>query len=384
MRIFFVGLGGVPYSKRAGDIRLRFLADALVSGGHEVSVLNRLPFPKTDESLGKFTKVIELFPHETRLTLWIRFCAFFREICAVFTENRQKKIDVLHVYTGHFIDFLFYFVLSRAIGAKVIYSYVEFRSRISRQNLYHRLNGYLVDRWGMRFVDGMIPISFFLAKHAARYRKSLPMCKIPPICDFEQFSDVHSKTGPTKGEYILFCGSAEYREVIDLIKNAYDESPKLKERAKLKLVLGGRLSARETLRREYPSEIEILSGLPYEELLTEFRGALALLIPMRDTIQDLARFPNKICEYVATRGLILTTKYGEIPFFFEDGKTALIAEDFSVEALRLKMEELALMSQGECDAIRERCYEMGKRSFDFKAYVEPLNQLLHEVVAPSK
>ena len=380
MKILFVGLGGVPYSKRAADIRLRFFADAIKDGGNEAIALNRYPFPKTEEPYGGFSKIIELFSPQRRKSPALYVLAYFKEFRAILRENRIGKVDVLHVYSGHFIDLVFYYLISRIIGAKTVYSYVEFRSGIPRKGMYARVNAWLIDGWGCRFFDGAIPISAFLEAHVKKQRGAdFPECKVPPICDFGYFSKIPGDE--SGGKYILFCGSAEYREVIDLILAAYLKTTRLRETTRLKLVLGGKKEAREALRNEYPGEVEIVSGLPYEELIKAYQGAEALLIPLRDTIQDAARFPNKVCEYVAARGLIITTKFGEMPYFFEDGKTALVADDFSVDAIAQKLSCLTEMSDRECNRIRETCYRKGQKSFDYRAHVEPLKHFFERVVS---
>lgn len=378
MKILFVGLGGVPYSKRAADIRLRFFADAVRDGGNEAVVLNRYPFPQTGEPRGGFSKIVELFSPKRKKSLILYVLAYFKEFWAILKENRIGKIDVLHVYSGHFIDLIFYCLVSRVIGAKTVYSYVEFRSGIPQRGLYSRINASLIDRWGVRFADGVIPISTFLEEHAKKIRgENFLSCKVPPICDFEYFSTI-SKNSDC-GKYILFCGSAEYREVIDLILAAYLKATELKKTTRLKLVLGGKKEARELLRREYPSDVEIVSGLPYEDLVKAYKGAEALLIPLRDTIQDSARFPNKVCEYVASRGLVVTTRFGEMPYFFEDGKNALVADDFSAEALAEKLSALAKMPDEKREEIRNVCYQSGRAAFDYRAYVEPLKYFFERV-----
>ena len=51
-------------------------------------------------------------------------------------------------------------------------------------------------------------------------------------------------------------------------------------------------------------------------MYNEFFNSEALLIPLRNTIQDIARFPNKLSEYVGVSGLIITTDVGEIKDYF--------------------------------------------------------------------
>ena len=58
--------------------------------------------------------------------------------------------------------------------------------------------------------------------------------------------------------------------------------------------------------------------------------AKALLIPLTDSIQDKARFPQKISEYLASGNPIITTNFGEVPFYFHDQKNALVANEYDI------------------------------------------------------
>ena len=49
-----------------------------------------------------------------------------------------------------------------------------------------------------------------------------------------------------------------------------------------------------------------------------YKNATAHLIPLSNSIQDTARFPNKISEYLASAKPIITTDVGEIKHYFKD------------------------------------------------------------------
>ena len=64
------------------------------------------------------------------------------------------------------------------------------------------------------------------------------------------------------------------------------------------------------------------------------------MIPLKNTIEDIARFPNKISEYTAAHGLIVTTNFGEVPYYFKDGDNAIVANECSVSSISHKLDEL--------------------------------------------
>ena len=102
------------------------------------------------------------------------------------------------------------------------------------------------------------------------------------------------------------------------------------------------------------------------------------MIPLRNTIQDIARFPNKVCEYAASKGVIVSTVYGEPAYFFEDKVSALIADDFSVDALTEKLDWL-YDNENEIECIGQRGYEIGTEMFNLNSYQTKIKEFLAKI-----
>lgn len=378
MNIFFVGLSGVPYSSRACDIRLCAFANLFVKK-HSVTILNR--FSSNSNSNNNFLDnnvVIKEIVNKRKASAVLRILFFIwsvlKEPFVILNLNRKNKIDILHVYTGHFGDYLIYKFVGACINAKVIYQYVEFRSAKPRRTFYHKLNAYLCDHFGAKFWDASICISNYLEKKAKQVSENIPTIKVTPICDFSFFEGIEAKK--TDKPYLLFCGSAAYTEVVQLIIHSYRTSNISKENA-LKLVLSGNDNMLSDIRTQNP-DLEILSNLDYKELIAYYKGAIGLFIPLRDTVEDVARFPNKICEYLASHGFIITTQVGEVPYYFNDKDTAVIAPDFSVESVSKCLDWIA-DNTNEIESIKEKAYRIGLSYFDLKTNEIKLEDFLQKV-----
>lgn len=385
MNIFFVGLSGVPYSKRACDIRLISFARAFTEKGNKVTILNRLPVlnkleNNLDDILGLNTQIVELFKSEDKskkITFYFLIVfSYFKEFIFLYNQNKKSHIDILHLYTGHFIDFLYYYLISRVIGAKLVYQYVEVRSSIANRGLYHKINGFLCDKFGYKFFDGIISISTYIENLVRSLSSEIPILKVPPICEIEYYNayDPPIVTNP----YILYCGSSGYMEAIKLIIDSYSLS-NISNTHQLTLVLSGpeiNLKKIKYYSNNKNGKVEIKSNLSYENLVESYLGAYGLLIPLSNTIQDIARFPNKICEYTACKGAIIVTNYGEIPYYFEDGKNALIAKDYSKSAILEKLNQLSAISSTDLRILKEGAHELCKSSFDIFVYNDSLDCFL--------
>ncbi len=97
--------------------------------------------------------------------------------------------------------------------------------------------------------------------------------------------------------------------------------------------------------------------------MEKYCEAKALLIPLRPTLQDTARFPHKIGEYLASGNPIITTNYGEVKHHFRQGETAFIAEEYKVAAYAEQM-QLILNQPEMAKAVGKKGKEYGLAQFD--------------------
>ena len=380
MNILFVGLAGVPYKNRAADARLTAFAN-LLSQNHDVTILNRYSNNIRNKGvLYDAVKIVEIFERHFKLPEFVCFLnSVLLEPIKIWQLNRRRKIDIIHVYSGHFFDFIFYKIIAIFFGAKVVYQYVEFKSSLVRKwnikGLYERVNSWLCDNCGAFFWDGCISISKFLCDRALEVNSSLKIIRIPPLCDFSFFRKLEKRKA--ERNYLLYCGSIGYLNVIKFIISAYNSSV-ISKNAELVLVLNGDRKKIEQFRVLFPN-ILVLNNLSYNELISYYKSALALLIPLRPIISDIARCPNKICEYLASEGLIVTTNVGEISYYFKDNENALIAGEYDEIKFKEKLDLLVLKNEF-INRIRENSYQVGLKYFDIMAYKVPLNEFLNDLI----
>lgn len=386
MRIVFVGLSDVPYLRRAVDMRLSSFMRVFSSDGYKVDVLNRF------SSKSKLSNLELIFNSNVSIqTIFSKnyrnkFLAFLKiilsyplELFKIITMNRKMNIDVINLYSGHFFEFIHYYIISRLTSSKVIYHYVEMRSQIHRVGFYHKVNGYLCDRFGYLFFDGVISISHYIDNHLKSIKHDVNSIIIPPICDFNSFR-LNPNNNLTK-PYVLFCGSAGYSEVIEFIVDSYRYS-NLVGVYNLVLILSGTESERKAIdeKTKLYKGIVILHDLSYKDLFIKYSSAEALLIPIRDSIQDIARFPNKICEYVASRGIIISTDIGEISYYFKDGKNSLLSDDYSVNSYSKILNNLLNLSSNERNKIKSESFNMGLMNFDLNGISQKVIKFTTRVV----
>lgn len=378
MHIVFVGLPGVPYRRRACDIRLTSFANLLASSNtikivnwYSPTSLNKDNRGELDDSIQIIDIVKSRDTHGWKTKL-LYLLSIIMEPYVLLKLNKRQHIDVIHVYTERVFVYITYFLIARLIGAKLVYSYVEDRSTFEYSSKFKRHLQNFADWIAAKCSDGVIPISDYLKRKALRLNSKLKCIKIPPICDFEQFRKMplHNKIDD---KYLLYCGSTSYIEVAEFIAKSFYES-KISKSRKLVLVLSGNDKRRNEIKMKYPDTI-VLSNLSYLDLISSFTFAEALFIPLRNMDSEIARFPNKVCEYIASHGVIISTNYGEIVNYFKHQENALLCNNYKIKEMTTLLDNLA-DGMFNLNEIKENAYRTGLQHFDLYSYKESINEFL--------
>lgn len=379
MRILFCGQSGYPSNKNATINRYVSIAKTM-SYENEILFINRISVHENNNFSKKTEfKIINVSSQKYRPKNFLKrnFFKFFSpifELLAIWKVNNEKKIDWVNIYTQYFGLCLFYYSLSKIFRFKTILHYVEIRSEFKNRNLFLKLNDFLYDNYSMFLFDCYLPISHFLDEYLKEKNPTVKTLIIPPICDFDYFKNLNC-SNEFNDSYFLYCGSTAYCDVIVFIIESF-EKLKCDEFIKLYLVLNGEISIeiKELIERNQ-GKIKLFSDLEYEKLICLYKNAVALLIPLRNIPQDEARFPQKICEYIASGKIIISTNFGEVKYYFEDMNNAVIADTYDKTAYVKKM-EWVLQNISNLNFMEKKIYETGKKYFDITAHKEPIKDFL--------
>ncbi|MEP7108286.1 MAG: glycosyltransferase [Ferruginibacter sp.] len=377
---------GNPYfpEGNAAVQRMRITYRALKEAGFSTLIINKESYRKEPDlkRANRFEGIPFVFTSTslTKPKLWIAFR--WNRLSGVLGElnllfKRRKTIGAIILYnTSSFTELLYYRLVSWLMGFKLVFQYVEYRSSIRVASPARRISNYLFDSYCSYFADGAIVISEFLRNVILKRNSKLPVVKLPAICNFNEFTSIPALDTPYP--YFLYCGTAEYLPVITFILELYE---KIREKnlynGYLKLVVGANNPQSLVLIREmidkckYGNNIILLSGIPYTQLIASYKSADLLLIPLRNTLQDLARFPHKISEYTASKRPLISTNIGEPQYYFKNGTSAILAEAYTIDSY---IESLAkiLPDMGSLDKIGYNGYEVGINNFHYQSNIEAL------------
>jgi glycosyltransferase involved in cell wall biosynthesis len=391
MFVLHLGISGFPRGN-APIQRLKLTFKALKNAGlfpliinkHSVHVNSVQTNQRICRSDGLFYINVSYLPYKPLNFLSRRlnkisgnFAEFF------FLLLHKNKIHTAIFYGTSFGELLYYRTLSKLFGFKLIIQYVELRSAIPNDRSFlFKWNNRMFDLYCHKFCDGAIAISEYLKKYLAQKNPDLPIIKVPALCDFDEFASI-SPAVNTEDPYLMYCGTIEYHEVAEFIVDLFG---RLKTEAlfsgNLVLVVSGgteaKISALKTMivAKGLGQYVKIKSNIEYSDLINLYRNAKMLFIPLRKTLQDIARFPHKIGEYTAAKRPVVSTNIGEVAYYLDDMQSAVLADEFNLDAYCSKLRTV-IADDDLLNEIGSNGYRIGFEHFHFKNYEAPLLDFLN-------
>ena len=394
LNIAWLGESGFPYGMAAIQKTI-IVGDALIKEGAAFTVINRKGVlePGKHQSLkprGTFEGISYIYAsgityrpkyffkrNFMKLKGALNEYLYLRKMCA------EDKRQIAIVSSLSFLQSLLYVIYGKILGFPVVYLYVEMASEMEhRDGLVEKVNDYLFEKYLLKRMDGALPISEPLKENFQKIAPGKPILKIPTICNFDSFK--YPKR-ILEEEYFLFCGAIEYREIIDFIIQAFKSLDK-SYAIKLYLIVSRGTSQQYKEFDQYLEENDlthktrIFSNIPFPELVDLYVNASALLIPLRPTKQDAARFPHKIAEYAATGNPIVTTNYGEVTHYFKDGEKALIADSYDISKFADKL-KFVLDHPDAAREIGQNGKNLGVKEFSHVYYGPRLRAYLQNMLS---
>lgn len=389
--IVYLGCPGFPYGMAEME-KLILISKGLVAAGQYVTVIsNKGDHDRNDHAdlkeEGKFEEIEYIytsgdpfynFSFIKRNLLKIK--GLVNEFRLLKKRKRLNYLDVAILSTNSFSSVFYYVLISKILGFKTILNHVEYYSAIKKKwyQAGTKLNHFLYDAYAPKIVNGVFPISDFLIDRLKKTAPEKPFLKIPTLTDLDRFNHVQALQD---GTYFLFCGSAIYKDVIAFIIDSFNL---LRSKdVSLWLVVNGNESdvnyVKNYINRSPKKDnIIFLTKLSQHQLYQYYKTAMALLIPLRPTYQDIARFPHKFGEYMASGNPVITTNYGEVKNYFQDGKNMLIANEYAVSAFSEKM-DFVINNRELAKEIGVNGKHLASRIFDYRSKGKEISRFIDSI-----
>jgi len=370
--VVFLGVtDNYPFKYSANNSKNELLAKSITEIGAKASIINGLngiSFFKEKYYQGRYDDVNHYNFKKGKLLQIIKNAFYTYKILK--SIKLPKRNNYLFIGYNYFPIFIFYVLVGRILNYKLIVIITEWHVYFEKKSSFKKLNYILFDYFFGYVVDGIIPISDAITSKIRHFKK--PILKIPILADFNSIKPKEYLKTKSQQEYFLYCGDISYLDIIEFTVNSFELLVKKKIEVKLHLIVTGKVSELARIqdlieKKRLNDQVVIRSKLPFEELIHEYQGALALLIPLRTKMQDTARFPHKIAEYVATARPIITGNVGELRNYFSANENAYIANDYSIHNYAELMEQV-ISEKMLANIIGQRGRELGIENFHYSNY----------------
>lgn len=384
--VVILGASGFPYKISAANEKNRLIGKSLILAGYEVHIITKIgsitsklkPLPEKGCEDGIFFHFMggSVFKSSNFLRQQITILkGVINELSFLWKIRHNNVTLILSLTWFHFI--VYYLLLSIVLKIRLVMSIMEWHLvQINRSHL-QRINDYLFDNIATKFFNKAIPISHYINNKIKLRNPKIKTYLLPVLTDINLFKNITFKN---EEKYFLYCGHAGYAEVIEFIIKSFKKVIYKNELINLRLIINGSASQLDNINKFISSHdlnrrITILTMIPYKELISNYGNALALLIPLRETEQDKARFPQKIAEYTASKRPIITNNWGEISYFFKDNVNAFVCDKYDIKEYANKM-NYVLNHPENSDLIGKKGYETSVNEFHFSIHTNNLRILL--------
>lgn len=364
---------GQRYS--ASNSKSEYVALGLKAAGCEVHMIDSIrgvSFFNTSEELLSPTGIPYVNFPELRHRNFSANLTLYRQ----YLQKYWKKGEINHIIIslGYMPIFIPLVKCAKILGYSTSTLFHEWHISMPTKGIFKFIHKYWQDYTFGKYVDAILPISHFLQKECTRFGK--PTLLLPIMGKYESY---HLAIIEKKFTY---CADAGYLLRNLLILQAFKILSQTYSDIQLVLVLFGTRKDMQKV-NEYignmgiDNSVRIVSNISQEALESLYASSLGLLIPLNpDSVQDIARFSQKIAEYLASGRPIVTSNVGEIPYYFENAKNAMIAE-YTPQAYASAM--MQLVEDHACATeIGRGGYDVGKKNFDYVYNGERLMKFIRE------
>lgn len=291
--------------------------------------------------------------------------------------KKVKRSDNYLILTlGHYPIFILMSCIAHLIGYKVITLFHEWPVAIEKGIFRGFETRLRVNTFGY-FVDSILPISHVLKDWSAKFHK--PVFLLPVLSIYPLKSAINSYSNIN----FSICIGAKYVLRNDLILRSFKGIVKEYNDAQLTIVTFGNKADIDSVKNilmkiGIVQSVNLLIQIPQDELYKIYARSTALLIPLDPSnFQDKTRFSQKIAEYLASRRPIITSNVGEIPYYFNDKKDAVIVP-YTINGYYNGM-KFVIENKEKADEIGNEGFLTGKRCFSYDEIMKKLSDFMRTI-----
>ena len=305
--------------------------------------------------------------------------------------RKKGELGVVILYSRNYSLFFRLLILSRILHVPIVVYMSEWTLSFA-----HRTDRLLASEkrfYGkaLSSAHGIVVISEFLEnlcqKAMSHADKQIPLLRIPILVNQNKFVDI--APAKFKHPYVLYSADLDHciTEALFLVE-AFSKLSTIQINHNMVMIGKSSTLSRKRImdsaaKANIKERVHIITNfLPEKELLSYYAGAAALLAPLRNDVESLARFPFKIGYYLMSSRPVVSCQVGEVAHFLKDKETAFLSEAGSVTAFAEKIKEALTSDRRE--SIGKAGQQIAKRHFDYRAQGQRLHKFLSALAADSR
>jgi glycosyltransferase involved in cell wall biosynthesis len=345
------------FAQHAANRRATLIVKALQHAGADASITALEPTPGQHSSSNPV----------------VRRAKAMREGINELTNLVRSGADAVFNYSESWVYSAPVWRLARKQGVRLIQDCVEWYAPVCFDG--HLLHPALLDHQMKRErlaarADGVTVITSRLAE--LYFRRGAPTFLLPSLCDGSEFSDFERRRTESFGVFeILVVASGKPADGDDLLRPILETAYQRGARFNVTIIGAGDPFGGSPLRTSGHVEISRLSNLSRHDYLRTLGRAEVFLLPRRGGLHSEAAFPNRIPEFLASGGLLVTASVGDLPRYIRHGNTGLLCQEGDVDAFASALCWVADHRHEAAD-IGSNGRRFALERFDYRVHAEPL------------
>lgn len=376
MNIILISTEGYPLKFSANNSKSEFIALGLKENGCDVTITDTLLGTKEELSVKSgINNKIEyyIFPRKNIISSII---INTKMLSKILKSKKQKKDNYAIIGMTFYPAYVITTIICMVYGYKRTALFHEWHIGMNNRSILAKLEAWIKDKTFGYFLNGIFPISHFLFEKAKKFHK--PQLFVPVMASYNRNVTLYNSNKYN----FTYCGHASYLLRNSIIIDAFRIVKEKYNSAQLTLILFGNEKQMQDVYAFIKSinieSINIKYQISQDELFNIYDTSLALLIPLDpNSIQDKARFSQKIAEYIGSKRPIITNNVGEILYYFKNEESAMIVdytkEDYSEAMIKL------IKNQNLADQIGKKGFKIGINNFEYKKVSQNIISFLSQL-----
>jgi glycosyltransferase involved in cell wall biosynthesis len=246
----------------------------------------------------------------------------------------QSGADVIYNYSESWMYSAPIWKLARKHGVRIVQDCVEWYEPVcfGGNALHPAFLDHVTKRARLAArADGVTVITSRLAE--LYFRRGASTFLLPPLCDGSEFDGFERRRMESFGVFeVVVVASGKPADGDDLLRPILEAAYQRGARFNVTVIGASDPFGDSPLRTSGHVEISRLSNLSRREYLRTLALADVFLLPRRRGLYSEAAFPNRVPEFLASGGLLMTSAVGDLPRYIRHRQTGLLCPDGDVDA----------------------------------------------------